>query len=233
MNSRCLLAAVLAVLVASPPAVMAQARRGSTPTRTPARTRAAAPAPVKTEPAMVMCPQVLGTGVQTKRQFCDVPIGRDAAMGIVIPLPPHTGPLTLTFDLHNRHTYSEELAKTNRGYRRYTATTGVFAMDNTLLSWAVVQSEFRTAKDLFDRVTGGSGPAGVKAVAPTGVESIVVTIPDDETTPSLSILGYKLTEARLDGTDTFTAPGRPVAVVSNVMLTYRPAPPPRQPARRR
>ena len=38
------------------------------------------------------------------------------------PLPPHTGPVTLTFDLHNRHTYSEELSKTNRGYRRYTAS---------------------------------------------------------------------------------------------------------------
>ena len=47
--------------------------------------------------------------------FCDVLIGRDPAGGIIIALPPHTGPVTLTFDLHNRHTYSEELVKTNRG----------------------------------------------------------------------------------------------------------------------
>ena len=46
-------------------------------------------------------------------------------------------------------------------------------MDNTLISRAVVQSEFRTAADLVDRVGGGAGPGGVKAVAPTGTESIV------------------------------------------------------------
>ena len=59
--------------------------------------------------------------------------------------------MTLTFDLHNRHTYSEELIKTNRAYRRYTATIGVLTLDNTLLSRAVVQNEFRTAADLVDR----------------------------------------------------------------------------------
>src|SRR4026207_2289075 len=64
-------------------------------------------------PAMVDCPSLLGEGVQTKRSFCDVLTGRDTAEGIIIKLPPHTGPLTLRFDLHNRHTYSEELIKTN------------------------------------------------------------------------------------------------------------------------
>ena len=57
---------------------------------------------------------MLGEGVKTKLTFCDVLIGRDPAGGIIITLPPHTGPVTLTFDLHNRHTYSEELIKTNR-----------------------------------------------------------------------------------------------------------------------
>ena len=46
-------------------------------------------------------------------------------------------------------------------------------MDNTLISRAVVQNEFRTAADLVDRVSGGAGPGGVKAVAPTGIESII------------------------------------------------------------
>ena len=203
----------------------AQARRGSAPRP--------APIAIRTEPAKLSCPQVLGDGVQTKRTFCDVVIAREPADGIVVPLPPHTGPLTLTFDLHNRHTYSEELAKTNRGYRRYTATVGVLAMDNTPLAKAVVHSEFRNAKDLFDRVSGGSGPAGVKAVAPTGIESIIITIPADEPTPSISIIGLQLIETRLDGSDNFKAVGRPVAVISNAMLEYRPAPPPRTPARRR
>ena len=64
-------------------------------------------------------------------------------------------------------------------------------MDNTLISRAVVQNEFRTAGDLVDRVGGGAGPGGVKAVAPTGVESITIAIPEGET--AVSLLGEKLT----------------------------------------
>ena len=198
-----------------------------------AQTRRAAPRPPALPPltkaaAEVQCPSLLGEGVQTKRSFCDVLTGRDPAGGILIALPPHIGPVTLTFDLHNRHTYSEELVKTNRGYRRYTATIGVLTADNTLLSRAVVQNDFRSAADLLDRISGGAGPGGVKAVAPTGLESISVTIPAEE--ESVSILGEKLLVVRPDGTDNFSAPGRPVAIVSNVMLEYRPAPERRTPA---
>lgn len=175
----------------------------------------------RTEPAMFDCPSPLGDGVQTARSFCDVLTGSDTTAGIIIELPPHTGPVTLTFDLHNRHTYSEDLIKANRAYRHYTATIGVLTADNTLLTRAVVQSEFRTAADLVDRVSGGAGPGGVKAVAPTGTESIVLTIPAAEKT--VSILGEKLAVIRIDGTDNFSAPGRPVAIISNVMLRYRPA----------
>jgi hypothetical protein len=150
--------------------------------------------------------------------------GRNPADGIIIQLPPHSGPVMLSFDLHNRHTYSEELIKTNRAYRRYTASIGVLTADNTLLSRAVIENEFRTAADLVDRVGGGAGPGGVKAVAPTGMESIVVTIPEQE--ESVSILGEKLSVIRLDGIDNFIAPGRPIAVISNAMLEYQPPPPP-------
>jgi hypothetical protein len=163
--------------------------------------------------------------------FCDVLTGRDPAEGIIIPIPRHTGPVILTFDLHNRHTYSEELIKTNRAYRQYTATIGVLTMNNDLLTRAVVQNEFRTATDLIDRVSGGAGPGGVKAVAPTGSEPISVTIPEDQ--DSVSILGEKLLAIRPDGRDDFIAPGRPIAIISNVMLQFRPAPLPRTaPARR-
>ncbi len=41
-------------------------------------------------------------------------------------------------------------------------------MDKKLLARAVVQTEFRRAVDLFDRVAAGAGMAGVKAVAPIG-----------------------------------------------------------------
>lgn len=189
----------------------------------------AQPAP-KTEPAVVDCPSLLGEGVQTKRSFCDVLTGRDPAGGIIIKLPPHTGPVTLTFDLHNRHTYSEELIKANRAYRHYTTTIGVLTADNTLLARAVVQNEFRTPADLVDRVSGGAGPGGVKAVAPTGSESISVIIPAEEQT--VSILGEKLSVVRPDGTDIFIAQGRPIAIISNVQVQYRPAPVRRTPARR-
>jgi hypothetical protein len=201
--------------------------------RTPLRRAAPLPPPV-TEPAMMMCPNPLGEGVQTKRMFCDVLTGRDPNDGIVVTIPPHVGDAMIMFDLHNRHMYSEELIRTNKAYRRYTASIGVLTMDNTLISRAVVQSEFRTAGDLVDRISGGAGPGGVKAVAPTGAEPIAITIPAGE--DKVSILGEKLAVERLDGVDNFTLPGQPVAIISNVMLEYRPAPPKpvkRTPAKKR
>jgi hypothetical protein len=194
-------------------------------------TRGRATQPVRTtEPAMVECPAVLGEGVQTRRMFCDVLTGRDVAGGVIIKLPAHTGDVTLTFDLHNRHTYSEELVKSGRAYRLYTATIGVLTADNTLLTRAIVQSEFRTAADLLDRVSGGAGPGGVKAVAPTGSEPISVVIPAAEQT--VSILGERLTIEGPDAGGNFTTPGRPIAIISNVQVQYRPAPARRTPARR-
>jgi hypothetical protein len=219
---RILTALVVLMAMAATPV---DAQRAST------RGRGAAAPATRTEPAVFACPSLLGDGVQTKRVFCDVLTGRNTSEGIIIPLPPHTGPVTLRFDLHNRHTYSEELIKTNRAYRHYTATIGVLTADNTLLTRALVQSEFRTAADLLDRISGGAGPGGVKAVAPTGTEPISVMIPATE--ESISILGERLTIVRPDGTDNFTTPGRPIAIISNVTLEYRPAPARRPPARRR
>jgi hypothetical protein len=187
--------------------------------------RRPAPVPPKIEAATVNCPTVLGEGAKTARMFCDVLIERDPAAGITIPFPPHTGDVTLSFDLHNRHTYSEDDIRDKRAYNRYTASIGVMALDNTLLTRAVVQSEFRNAGDMVDRVLGGSGPGGLKAVAPIGSEIIIVTVPAME--QGVSILGEKLTVLRVDGKDDFTTPGRPIAVISNVMIEYRPGPPPR------
>ena len=220
-------------LLATPTAAPMGAQTRTAP-RTPARRAAPKPPPLpplKTEPAMIMCPNPLGEGVQTKQSFCDVLTGRDPADGILVDIPAHVGPVTISFDLHNRHMYSEELIKSNRAYRHYTATIGVLTMDNTLVSRAVVQSEFRRASDLVDRIGGGAGPGGVKAVAPTGSEPISIQIP--ETEQRVSILGEKLAVERLDGVDNFTLPGQPVAIISNVMLEYRPAPPKRTPAPRR
>lgn len=189
----------------------------------PAKKAASAPATISSD-AEVVCPSDLGVGVTTKRRFCDVLTGNDPKDGVLVTIPPHRGPVMLSFELHNRHMYSEELIKAKRAFRQYTATIGVFAMDNTLIDRAVIQSEFRTAGDLFDRVGGGAGPGGVKAVAPSGAELITMELPED-IGEQVSILGENLRVRRPDGDDNFVAAGRPVATISNVTLDYRPAPP--------
>lgn len=189
------------------------------------------PQPVKRPPAAVVptvkaspdiiCPTILGEGVTTKRTYCDVMTGRDPAGGILIPLPPHRGPVTLTFDLHNRHTYSDEQVQANRAFTRYTAMIGALTMDNTLISRAAIQSEFRKASDLVERIGGGAGPGGLKAVAPTGTEHITILVPEVE--EQVSLLGEKLMVERADGTVTYAAAGRPIAVVSNIQIEFRAA----------
>ncbi len=213
----------IAAAVAAIAVVVASATLPAQTRRQPARKPTPLTLPVRTEAADITCPTPLGIGVNTKRDFCDVMSERDPTAGIIIRLPEHKGPVTLTFDLHNRHTYSEEQVKANRAYSRYTATVGVLTMDNTLITRAVVQNEFRKLTDFVDRVGGGAGPAGLKAVAPTGTESVSVVIPEDEM--EVSILGEKVTVERADGTATYSSPGRPVAIISNVMIQYRPAPP--------
>ena len=216
-------AVVMAVLVVAP---------GWAQTRSPPRKLAPSPVvPMKTVAPEMICPTPLGVGVVTKQEFCDVMAGRDPSAGVIIRIPPHKGPVTLTFDLHNRHTYSEEQTRANRAFASYTATIGILTMDNTLISRAVVQNEFRKASDLVDRIGGGAGPGGVKAVAPTGTESIIVTIPEAE--DAVSLLGEKLTVERIDGTATYSSPGRPIAVINNVMIEYRPGPPPKPPPSKR
>lgn len=215
---RCASACLVVLAIAVP--AFAQAQK-------PVRKAPPAPAAaaVKKGAPDMTCPAPLGVGVKTKLAFCEVMAGRDPAAGVVIQVPAHKGPATLTFDLHNLHTYSEEQVKAHRAYARYTATIGVLTLDNTLISRAVVQNEFRSAADLVDRVGGGAGPGGVKAVAPTGTESITVLIPEGEL--AVSLLGEKLAVERIDGAATYSQPGRPIAVISNVMLEYKPGPPPK------
>jgi hypothetical protein len=215
-------ALVFALLVAAAPA-SGQSRKPA------AKPAPAAPALKQIAPDMV-CPTPLGIGVKTRLAFCDVTTGTDPKDGVIITLPPHRGPVTLTFDLHNRHTYSEDDIRRKRAFAHYTASIGVLTMDNTLISRAAVDNEFRTAADLVDRIGGGAGSGGVKAVAPTGTQPITITIPAEE--DKVSILGEKLTVERLDGSATYSSPGRPIAVISNVKIEYRPGPPPK-PAKKR
>ena len=211
--------------LAAMPVVDAQTRK---PTKkAPSRTTKKAPEPPQTIQAEWQCASELGTGVTTGRRFCDVLTGNSPSQGVLITIPPHRGPVTLSFELHNRHTYSAELVKLKQAYRKYTATVGVLSMDNTLVDRAVVLSEFRTEKDLFDRIGGGAGPGGVKAVAPSGAEPITIELPED-IGEQVSVLGEKLSVVRPDGVDNFVSPGRPIASISNVMLEFRPGPPPKK-----
>jgi hypothetical protein len=196
--------------------------------KTPARKSPAKGAQLTRIEAELTCPSDLGVGVKTSRRFCDVLTGRDPAAGVLVKIPPHRGSVTLSFDLHNRHTYSEELIKAKAAFRDYTATIGVLTMDNTLVDRAVVQSQFRTATDLFDRLPGGAGAGGLKAVAPIGSQFISIELPED-VGEQVSLLGERLRVVLADGSvDTFTSPGRPIAAVSNVMVEYRPGPAPRK-----
>jgi hypothetical protein len=216
-------------LAASPAFTQTTKPPAKKPATTTAKTAAKPPAK-PAEPARVSasakvtCPQVLGNGINSKLQFCDVVTGRNPAEGVLVDLPPHKGLLTLTVDLHNRHTYSEDLVKAGKGYANYTATIGALTPDGTLLSRGVIRSEFRTAKDLLDRVGGGAGPRGMKAIAPLGTERISIDVP--ENVNQVSLLGEKLTVLSVNGTETFTAAQRPIAVVSNINVDYQPLPKP-------
>ncbi len=189
-----------------------------------------APAPIREAPLM-QCPSILGNGVTTQRLYCDVLGGPDPAAGLRVTLPPHAGPLTLALTLHNRQTYSESEVKAGRAFARYTATLRVATGTGEPIGEAVVRNEFRTDKDLVERIAGGAGPGGVKAVAPTGAEPVVLSVP--EGVDEVVISGARLTIERVGGTEVVTAPGRPYAVVSGVEIEYQPAPPPPPPKPRR
>lgn len=181
--------------------------------------RRAAPREV-TKAADVKCPSVLGRGEKTGRTFCDVLAGRDPDKGILVTLPKHTGAATLTFDLHARHTYSESESRAGRGFGHYTVVIGVLTMKGDLISRAAVQTEVRTAADLFDRIGGGAGPSGLRAVAPAGAEHVSVTIPAN--VDQVSLLGERLDALTSAGHQTVVLPGSPVALVSDIKVEYRP-----------
>lgn len=170
------------------------------------------------EPAEVRCPSILGVGVETDRIYCDVLIGNEVADGVIVVLPAHSGEATVSFTLYARHTYSEEEVVRGRGYARYLATAAV-ASTEAVLTRPIVLAEFHSAADLADRVTGGAGPGGVKAVAPVGGEIIRVQVPQDVT--EISIVGLSLEVQRVGGRQTFEAVGRPIAVISDVQVEYR------------
>jgi hypothetical protein len=194
----------------------ADAQRKRTPARKPPP-----PPPLKVEAAQFKCPEPLGVGVKTGASYCFVLAGREPSEGVRVTIPAHVDVASLMFDLHNRHTYSDEDIRAGRGFAKYTAVVAVLTMKGDLLDRGAVQTEFRTARDLYERVAGGAGPGGVKAVAPLGNEPIRISIPAN--VDEVSILGEVLDATTAAGRETATQ-GRTVAIISNVRLEYRPAP---------
>jgi hypothetical protein len=205
-----------------------------------AESSALAPGMVREVPLM-QCPSVLGNGMRTQRLFCDILTGTEPQEGLRVSIPAHEGTATLLFTLHNRQAAIDEAPKdaaakeastagaanenaaakaAAKTFARYTAMLRVVMPNGTLVRQTVVQSEFRGPTDLVERIAGGAGRGGVKAVAPTGSETIALPLPAGVT--EVSLLGEKLTIERIDGTEVITAPGRPIAVVSQVQVEYRP-----------
>jgi hypothetical protein len=167
------------------------------------------------------CAAVLGAGVKTDRDFCDVIIGGAAKDSITATLPAHTGPATVIIDLHNRFTVPGAVpAPAVLAYARHQAAVAVLAPSGDVLGRAIVAREFRTEANLFDKITGGSGPGGVKSVAPGPPETVEFTVPANVS--SIGIVGTRLKVlTRAGGEQVFDTPGRPIAIVSRVQVEFR------------
>ena len=113
------------------------------------------------------------------------------------------------FNLHNRHTYSEEQVRLKRAFASYTASIGVLTLDNTLPTRAVVASEFRWSRPCR---------ANHRRRRPRRCESrcahrIRTDIGGDSSpTSPKSRPCEKLTVVDVEGVPaTYSAPGRPIA----------------------
>jgi hypothetical protein len=165
------------------------------------------------------CAADLGPGIgNATRRFCDVVITTTPARSVSVPIPPHTGPATVLFDLHNRFTVLSAPTEPGAAYVRHTAIVATIAPDGTVLSRSGVQREFRTIQDLFDRIAGGDAAGGVKLVAPGQPQAVRVAVPAGVS--SVGIVGQRLSVMNRDGVASHDAPDRPVALVSNVRVEY-------------
>ena len=205
-------AALVASVVSSGLVTLTAAQRPTAPPATTAKATPSAPS--------VACAEELGAGLKTKLQFCDIVVGKDKTDSISITLPPHKGTASLTFDLHNRFGIPEPGTPPEQGYAKHEAVVAVVAPGGVLVTRLVVRGEFRGVTTLFDRIGGGSGPGGAKAIGPGPVESVKVTIP--AALSAVGVVGVKLTVTTSHGTDVFDSPGRPVAIASNFKVEFTP-----------
>jgi hypothetical protein len=203
---RCLSTAVACALALSGPV---WAFQGSAAPRRAATTRLSQDA---------TCATLLGDGVKSKRSFCDVFVATKPAQSVMMPIPKHTGTATLMFDLHNRFAPPTGSADPAQAFQRHTVIVAVVRPTGEVIDRAVVTGEFRTVQDLFDRIAG-TGPTGVKAVAPGPAQSVRVTIPAGLN--EIGIVGVRQDIDTRSAHAAFTTPGRPIAIVSNMRIEYK------------
>ena len=170
--------------------------------------------------ANAACASDLGTGVKTKRRFCDVVIASTARESVSIAIPPHAGSAGLMFDLHNRFTVPPTGADPAQSFTRHTAVVAVVKPTGELIERAAVSREYRTISDLFDRIGGAARGSSPKVVAPGQAQAIRVEIPAGVT--AVGIVGTRLEEWRATGRGAFDNPNKPIAMVSNLRIEYVP-----------
>ena len=166
------------------------------------------------------CAADLGTGVKSRRTFCDVLVANTPAGSVMMTIPSRTGAATLLFDLHNRFTVPALAVPPLLAFARHEAVVGVIQPTGDVIGRAAVLREFRSVGDLFDQIGGGGRPGGVKAVAPGQAESVRIAIPAG--LAAIGVVGTRLRVLARGGEEVFDTPGRPVAIVSNMRLEYRP-----------
>jgi hypothetical protein len=166
------------------------------------------------------CAADLGEGVKSRRQFCDVIIATAGADSVSVTIPPHTGPATLMFDLHNRFTVAAGVVDPAQAYVRYAALAAIVRPNGQLIQRAAVVQEYRTVQDLFDRIGGGGRPSGLKAVAPGQPQAVKVSVPAG--VAAVGIVGLRLEATTRTGNATHESPGRAIAIVSNLRVEFVP-----------
>ena len=157
------------------------------------------------------------------RRICFVLAGRDPATGRASsPSRRTSAPRRCMFDLHNRHTYSDEdiragsrLRQVHRGGRR---------ADDEGRSCSIA-APCRANSGRRRISTSGSQAAPAPAASRRSRRSATRTINDHHPAGvnEVSILGEVLDATTAAGHETAT-PGRTVAIISNVRVEYRPAP---------
>jgi hypothetical protein len=162
----------------------------------------------------------LGRGIKTKRAFCDIIIASTPAESVSVPLPPHAGPATLMFDLHNRFVVPQANTDPKLAFTNHAAVVAVIRLTGDVIDRGAVSREYRTPSDLFDRLAGTGRGALPKAVAPGQPQDVRITIPPGINV--VGIVGVRLEEWRASGRAAFDTPNKPIAVMSNLRVEFTP-----------